>query len=312
MNAENALPIIVTAGSSYLDIDAYACCIALKELFLLQGTDAIAYSPAECNYSVPRSMINAASLAPKLPSNIDPKTSRYVIVDVSDPDYLDSSVPLQQIIAVYDHHVGFEAYWSNKLGDSAVIEFVGSAATLVYREWKKHCLQDKLNRSTALMLIAAILDNTLNLLSSNTTEEDIRAFDELCKAANADEKWCAAYFTEVQHNIESNLKKAICGDAKHIQNSILPAQVSQICIWNADAIIGKLPKTGKLFGGSDDWMINLIDIRQRCSYFVCPNASRRKGLESVFGVRFDTDVAKAPKMYLRKELIKFVNDKIGG
>ena len=46
MNAENALPIIVTAGSSYLDIDAYACCIALKELFLLQGTDAIAYSPA--------------------------------------------------------------------------------------------------------------------------------------------------------------------------------------------------------------------------------------------------------------------------
>ena len=110
MSVGNALPIIVTAGSSYLDIDAYACCVALKELFLLQGIDAIAYSPADCNYSVPRSMINVASLTPNLPSDIDPKTSHYVIADVSDPDYLDSGVPLQQIVAVYDHHSGFETY----------------------------------------------------------------------------------------------------------------------------------------------------------------------------------------------------------
>lgn len=309
MSVGNALPIIVTAGSSYLDIDAYACCVALKELFLLQGIDAIAYSPADCNYSVPRSMINVASLTPNLPSDIDPKTSHYVIADVSDPDYLDSGVPLQQIVAVYDHHSGFETYWSDKLGENAVIEFVGSAATLVYREWRKSSLQGKIKRSTALMLIAAILDNTLNLLSSNTTKEDVRALDELCKAANVDENWREAYFAEVQQNIESNLKKTIFGDIKHVHSSILPEQVAQICIWNADSIIGKLPKIGELFGDSDDWMINLIDIRQRCSYFVCPNENRREGLESVFGVHFETDVAKASKMYLRKELLKLINEK---
>ena len=43
---------IVTAGATYLDIDAYACMIALVELLRLQGAEAVAWSNAPCNYSV--------------------------------------------------------------------------------------------------------------------------------------------------------------------------------------------------------------------------------------------------------------------
>ena len=33
---------IITAGSTYLDIDAYACMVALAELLSLQGKGAVA------------------------------------------------------------------------------------------------------------------------------------------------------------------------------------------------------------------------------------------------------------------------------
>ena len=35
-------PVIITAGSNYLDIDAYACCVAMQELLRLQGKKAVA------------------------------------------------------------------------------------------------------------------------------------------------------------------------------------------------------------------------------------------------------------------------------
>ena len=38
--------IVITAGSSYLDIDAYACMVAMSELLNWQGIKAIAYSDA--------------------------------------------------------------------------------------------------------------------------------------------------------------------------------------------------------------------------------------------------------------------------
>jgi inorganic pyrophosphatase/manganese-dependent inorganic pyrophosphatase len=43
---------IITSGASYLDIDAYACCIAYAELLNLQGIPARAVSSAKPNASV--------------------------------------------------------------------------------------------------------------------------------------------------------------------------------------------------------------------------------------------------------------------
>ena len=37
MNKKSMNPKIITAGSHYLDIDAYACCVALKELLELKN-----------------------------------------------------------------------------------------------------------------------------------------------------------------------------------------------------------------------------------------------------------------------------------
>ena len=295
-------PAIVTAGANYLDIDAYACMVALSELLQLRGENAVAWSGADYNYSICPSLVEDRQILRELPEGWE-ENGRYIIVDVSDPEYLQKTVPLENVVAVYDHHVGFESYWESRIGENAKIEFIGAAATLIYREWKKTGLQDRMTRTAARLLIAAILDNTLNLTSANTTPEDIQAFRELCAHADVDEQWCASYFSDVQAGVEADLRNALCNDTKKIRdNSILPSKVAQLCVWDADQILRRLPEIRDWFEGT--WMLNLIDLRHRCSYFICDDPFYQQKIGSLFGVLFENSVAKTPASYLRKEIIK--------
>ena len=309
MNENKQNTYIITAGSNYLDIDAYACAVAMAELLRLKGENAVAFSLAPFNYSVCNSLIEDAQIMRSLPDDISIESAKYIIVDVSDPEFLSESISLKQVAGVYDHHVGFESYWKDRIGEGANIEFIGAAATLIYREWQKAGLQDKISRPTTLLLIAAILDNTLNLTSTNTTAEDIFAFRSLCEKESVTSEWCVSYFLEVQKNIESDLKNAILKDIKFIRNnSILPARMAQICVWDAEDIISKAPQIRGLFYESlkmgDDWMINIIDISRCCSYFLCYSEAHQTKLEDVFDIAFVNGVAKTSKAYLRKEIIK--------
>lgn len=294
---------VVTAGSTYLDIDAYACIIAMAELLCLQGKNAIPYSEAPCNYSVCKSLTEDGQILDVLPPAIDPEKAKYIIVDVSDPEYIKGSVPLENVVAVYDHHVGFEDYWKERIGDGACIEFIGAAATLIFREWEQCGLLEKMTRATALLLIAAILDNTLYLTSSNTTDADREAFQTLCRMEEISEAWCADYFSQVQANVEADLKNAVSNDLKIIRgNGVLPPQVAQLCVWDAGSILERLPQIRQWFQGS--WMLNIIDLHHRCSYFVCDDEHHQERIGRVFDVRFQSGIARTPVSYLRKQIIK--------
>lgn len=297
---------IITAGSTYLDIDAYACCVAMAELLKLKGETAIAFSDAPCNYSVCASLIKNGQISGILPSNFCTKDAKYIIVDVSDPDFIKDTVPLDRIFEVYDHHTGFEEYWKSHIGNHSHIEFIGAAATLIYREWKKAGVQDRMTRSTALLLVAAILDNTLNLTSSNTTQEDIDTFKELCKKERIKEEWCASYFSQVQSSVEADLKNALFNDIKKVKNnSVIPPRVAQISVWDAHSILNRLDEIRRWFEeDSGSWLINVIDIKHHCSYFVCDDAFHQEQIEKVFDIKFSSSIAKAKIPYLRKEIIK--------
>lgn len=293
---------IVTAGANYLDIDAYACMVALSELLRLRGENAVAWSAAAHNYSVCPSLVGEGQIIKELPADWK-ENGRYIIVDVSDPDYLQKTVPLERVTAVYDHHVGFESYWESRIGENARIEFIGAAATLIYREWKKAGLQDKMTLPTARLLIAAILDNTLNLTSSNTTPEDVVVFRALCRHADVDDGWRAAYFSEVQAEAEADLRNALRNDTKTVRgNPVLPEKVAQLCVWDAERILRRLPEIREWIEGQ--WMLNLIDLQHRCSWFVCGDEIHQKKISRLFGVPFENGVAKTPVAYLRKEIIK--------
>lgn len=296
-------PLIITAGSSYLDIDAYACAVAMAELLRRKGEHAVAYSQAPHNYSVVPSLVGAGQLETDIPSDIA-DNARYIIVDVSDPEFLKASVPLEKVVGIYDHHVGYEDYWKDRISDGAHIEFLGAAATLICREWKAAGLENEMSHETARLLIAAILDNTLNLTSDNTTDEDKEVFRTLCEREGLGDVFCASYFSEVQASVEKDLRNALFGDLKTVRdNLVLPSRLAQLAVWDAERILEKLPLIRDWFAG-DDFMLNLIDIHQRVSYFVCDGEAYQKKLSHLFGIRFHAGVAKTETALLRKEIIK--------
>lgn len=292
---------VITAGSTYQDIDAYACCVALKELLLLQGIPAVAYSKAPRNYSVHPMLVEPGQMTDRLPQG----DLSYIIADVSDPDYLSAGVPLEAVTAVYDHHTGFESYWAQRIGDGAHIEFLGAAATLIWRGWEKAGLSDRMAPATARLLVAAILDNTLDLTSHNTTREDIDAFHALCRIGGVDRGWCDDYFAKVQELVEEDLPNALLSDIKRLRDhQILPPSMAQLCVWDAEKILDRLPQIRQLMADQGAWMINLIGLRQRRSWFLCDDACHQKKLSEVFGVRFENGVAPCGRAWLRKEIIR--------
>lgn len=297
--------IVITAGSTYLDIDAYACMVSMAELLKLQGINAIAYSKAPCNYSVCQSLVKAGQVLDDLPPSFVDEAA-YIIVDVSDPAFLKDSVPLGRVVAIYDHHVGFEKFWQDRINENSHIEFIGAAATLVFREWKKSGLADKMSPDTAYLLMAAILDNTLNLTSSNTTKEDIYVYNELCEFVGGGQNFAATYLSAVQQSIESDLKISLFGDIKtNHDNEFLPKKIAQLCVWDSESILEQLSMIREWFAEKPgSWMINIIDIKHHCSFFVCDDIKYQKDLERIFDVRFEWGITRTSVPYLRKEIIK--------
>ena len=301
---------IFTAGSTYLDIDAYACMVGMAELYRLQGRQAVAYSRAAGNYSVCPSLTAPGQILRELPSEQWEREAEYIIVDVSDPEFLKQSVPLERVTAVYDHHVGFESYWEARIGGNARIEFIGAAATLIFREWKKAGLQAQMSPATARLLAAAILDNTLDLTSGNTTDEDRETFRALCAQAGIGEDWRGRYFSEVQQTVEADLKNALLGDLKNLRdNPVLPPLVAQLCVWDAGSVLCRLEELRGWFSAlPKGWMVNIIELKNRRNYFVCDDTVYQKKIEGVFDVHFRDGAARTDRTYLRKELIRKTHD----
>lgn len=126
--------IVVTSGQAFADIDAVGCAIAYAELFRLEGKPAEAVFPGVLNNSVTES-VKAWGLE-YLTDPTDPDT-QYVLVDISDLQYVAACTRQGTVIEVYDHHPGFESYWKEKIVADAHIEPIGAAATLIWEEFKK-------------------------------------------------------------------------------------------------------------------------------------------------------------------------------
>lgn len=296
---------IVTAGSEFLDIDAYACMVALAELLNKNGEQAVAVSTAPWNDSV-TPVLRALGQAPLTTYQPTPEDV-FMLVDISEPAFFDKIVNPEKVVAVIDHHVGFERYWQDKIGDGANIDFIGAACTLVYEEWVKAGKIAEMSQATAQLLLAGILDNTLNFNASITTERDHVAYRALLPIAEVDELWVANYFQDCQGSIEADLRSAIKNDTKTIFDTTkLPKTFAQLVLWNANEfIVTRKDEIIEILDSMNaDWMLNLIAIEEGYSYFLAKNPETQAKIGTLMDVKFVDDIAVTDRLYLRKEILK--------
>ncbi|WP_347905739.1 DHH family protein [Pseudomonas purpurea] len=295
--------IIVTSGSAYLDIDAYAGCIAYAELLNLTGRPARAVSRAPLNLSISPSLRDGGK---GLDCHVPQPDDEFVLVDVSDPRYLDRIVKIERVIEVIDHHPGFEAFWVERLAERADIRVIGAACTQVYERWVASGLLASISPSSATLLAAGILDNTLNFGALVTTEQDIQAYAALARLAGLSDDWPARYFMECQEALEGKLHVALLQDLKTMEQSdLLPRFFAQLCVWNAQVLLQRQrPRIALELGKfSDDWLLNIISIQERKSHLLMGSTlSTQKIMTLLDHPGHDAEMVLTPPI-LRKELV---------
>lgn len=295
--------IVVTSGKRYIDIDAYAGCIAYANLLKLKGIQAKAISTAKINESITKSLLE---LDYKLDNYNITEEDEVVIIDVSNKDFLETTIKENKIIEVIDHHTGYEEYWKDKLGEKAIIEFIGSVATIIVELYEKERLIEKLEKDIAYLLMSAILDNTLNFQAKVTTDRDKIAYKKLQDIVNDEGDYAEKYFLECQKGIERDIRKSIENDTKIEKiNDILPSVFGQLTIWDKKNIIDNkkiIYETLNSIG--DKWMMNLICLKEGKSYIISSDLEFQRKLEQLLDGKFESDIMELKEVWLRKEIMK--------
>jgi len=291
--------IVITSGDRYIDIDAYASALAYRELLVAKGLPALAVSSAPLNESIPE-------MIKKIPLGFDSYTAsqndKFIIVDTSDPTSFDRIVNHKNIVEVIDHHTGYEKFWRERPNVKSQIEPIGSIATIIYERFAKENLERLLSVDLCKALVCAVVDNTLNLKANITTARDITAYKELLKLGGLDENFIRHYFETCEKAILSNLASAIKNDTKTMANENLPKSFAQLTIYNHEKVLSQMRDLETAFP-HDDWLINLISLKDGKSYIIAKSNKAKSKLEKLFTKKFDSAILTLDKFLLRKEII---------
>jgi inorganic pyrophosphatase/exopolyphosphatase len=298
---------VITSGKKFLDIDAYGGIIAYAELLRLQGESAIAFSSATINESVTQTILSWPVDFSKTYVPLEADT--FTLIDVSDPEHFDRVVAIDRVERVIDHHIGVEAFWQERIGEDATIEFIGAACTQVYEAWVVAEKFDLMSETSARLLVAGILDNTLNFKASVTTDRDRNAYEALLIPANLPPTWSATYFTECEQAIFADIANALDNDTKTMTFKHLTADaiaVGQLVVWNGQMAVKEYRKTVEdtMSSLANNWFVNIVSIDEGHSYFLAANENIEQWAEKVMQVQFENGRADATRLWLRKEIYK--------
>lgn len=308
------MPLIITAGSKYVDIDVLACCVAYKQLCDLAGKESAVHLTGPFNATITSEIESwSHGFINKTPPEEDPNL-QYVIMDVSHPDYFESFVQLDQVTALYDHHFGHEHFWCARLGDRSQIEPVGACATLIWEAYKIQGYAELIPTVSAQLLYAAIVANTLNFKSHVTTMRDIRAAQDLQPRTNLSKVWVAGYYNEVERSILADFPAAVRHDTKIIEHNEKQLFLAQIELWNADDLFKSysretISQIMESIYPDSAWILSLICIEKGFNYLfsntniVENDLAKFMKLTSVVAEK-SFSCWKTDRLWLRKEILK--------
>ena len=299
----NSKKYVIVGGKVYADIDVVACISAYTQLLNLKNDPAIGVITGPWNQTISQSI-------KEWPININKTFSEgvdqchFILVDLSDPKFMEEFVLLENVIEVYDHHYGFETFWKERLPNSTYIEKVGACATLIWEKFKQNNLCPFISGTNANLLYTAIFANTLNFKSHVTVERDLIAFEELSSYITLPKEWKSTYYQEIADGFDKDLSSHIKRDTKIInfENSFF--YFGQIETWNATSIVNKFAYNFNPHP-NDEWLINIASIEEGCSYLYTNSDRIRHRLREIIDLKsINQHFQLTPRLWLRKELLR--------
>lgn len=293
--------IIITSGKKYIDIDGYAGMFAYRELLQSLGYNAYAVTSAYLNESIPKVITCMNFEFDNVTIN---EKTKFIILDISNPDFLDVFVDKNNIIEIIDHHTGYEEYWNN-FNIKKQIEFIGSICTIIFEKFIEYKKQDFLTPNLCKILMAGILDNTLNLKSKNTTKRDIDAYQKLADIGKIDKNWSKVYFKSCHEDLSQNLEKSIKNDIKIEKiGNLLPGIFGQLIVLEKNIIFNNMNTVLSAFKEYEEWVFNVISLEDGKSYIFFSSEKVKENLLLLFDAVSLNNCLVLDNCMLRKEIMK--------
>lgn len=299
---------IITAGHKYIDIDVIASAVALRELMQLQGKRASIHLTGPYNATVPQSLINDLDDSINRTPPVVTEKDRFVLVDISNPTFVESFVSLDQVIAVYDHHFGYESFWAERLGALALIQPIGACATLIWEEICKADVSQHISALSLRLLYTAIVSNTLNFKATVCTARDITAAKTIASYAQVSDDFIDQYYQEVDAFLAHDIQKALRADTKTAAFQGQDFHFSQIEVWDATTLFAKhdvLQLMSQTFT-QGFWLLNLVCIKTGCSYLFTNAAPLKSFLQLQIDGSAEKNYWRAKQLWLRKSILKLM------
>lgn len=160
----------------------------------------------------------------------------------------------------------------------------------------------------AKLLLAAILDNTLNFNAEITTDRDKKAARKLAEIAKVDfDNFVAWYFTEVGKTVLQDLETSMRQDQKiiTIPNTKTKFNFYQLTLWSAKKILETEDKIRQAAqDNSEKFLVSIIDISARQNYLLTNSKVIREYFESLLNLKWHEPWLISDRLYLRKEIIR--------
>ena len=230
---------------------------------------------------------------------------KIILVDASDTTGLEGKVPLDKVIEIIDHRQVNEL---DKFPNAAAqIELVGAAATLVAEKFIFGRVE--ISKQAAPLLACAIISNTLNFNSPNTTKRDHQAFDWLNKLAKLPDNFARTMFLAKSNLSGSRLATRLEKDLAHFEFGGHKIGITQIEMIGAEAIVANrsdeitatLAEIKQKFG-LEYIFLNLVELEGKFNIFITDEPNSQRLIETVFKIKFSDNRARLPRLIMRKQI----------
>ncbi len=228
-----------------------------------------------------------------------------IIVDVSSLNLLEGKIPPEKVVEVIDHRKLHELEkFPNAKGQ---IELVGAVATLIAEKFMEGNVE--ISKESAVLLLGAVISNTLNFKGDLATERDRKAYDWLFLRAGVTKDFPKELFLAKSDLSGEKLINRMRSDFSWRESASKSVGIDQIEIIGAADLVKnrigemveelkKMQEVTKL----DFIFLNLLELEDAYNFFITHDSGTKILLEKTMGVKFEGDVARTTKLIMRKQI----------
>lgn len=292
-------------GHKNPDTDSICSALVYADLKKALGENVEAIRLGEINKETQYVLNYTEVEAPKLVDDVDEEIEQVILVDHNEFQQSLDQIRDVKILEVIDHHriANFET--SDPLYFRA--EPVGCTATILTKIFKENNVE--MSKTNAILLLSAIVSDTLLFKSPTCTDEDVQIAKELAEIAEVDvEKYGLDMLKAGTDLSDKSVKELLTMDAKEFTMGNAKVEIAQINAVDIDAIYEKQAELEAEINniieekGLDLFLLAVTDIiHSNSEVLALGNAS--KNVEDAFNVQLELNRALLKGVVSRKKQI---------